>query len=137
MRFLYAVGDLLIGWRLLVQAEVALAALDRDASAKDLSFYRGKVVIASYFAKNILPVLASTKEILVPSTTRSWNSRKTHSDNVPCAVWVVRNSECLLRDSNVVVNRRRNLVGTIRVSAPVRPPETPVFRGQPEREMVL
>ena len=47
-----------------MQAEVALAALDRDASAKDRSFYRGKVVIASYFAKNILPVLASTKEIL-------------------------------------------------------------------------
>lgn len=64
VRFLYAVGDLLIGWRLLVQAEVALAALDRDASAKDRSFYRGKVVVASYFAKNILPVLASTKEIL-------------------------------------------------------------------------
>ena len=64
VRFLYAVGDLLIGWRLLVQAEVALAALDRDASAKDRSFYRGKVVIASYFAKNILPILASTKEIL-------------------------------------------------------------------------
>ena len=64
VRFLYAVGYLLIGWRLLVQAEVALAALDRDASAKDRSFYRGKVVIASYFAKNILPILASTKEIL-------------------------------------------------------------------------
>ncbi|QHE68322.1 acyl-CoA dehydrogenase [Rhodococcus sp. WAY2] len=64
VRFLYAVGDLLIAWRLLVQAEVALAALDRDTPARDQPFYRGKVVIASYFAKNILPILASTKEIL-------------------------------------------------------------------------
>ncbi|TSD49960.1 acyl-CoA dehydrogenase [Rhodococcus sp. KBS0724] len=64
VRFLYAVGDLLIAWRLLVQAEVALTALDHGASAKDQSFYRGKVVIASYFAKNVLPILSSTKEIL-------------------------------------------------------------------------
>ncbi|MFE4501019.1 acyl-CoA dehydrogenase [Rhodococcus sp. NPDC056743] len=64
VRFLYAVGDLLIAWRLLVQAEVALTALDHGASAKERSFYRGKVVIASYFTKNILPILSSTKEIL-------------------------------------------------------------------------
>lgn len=64
VRFLYAVGDLLIGWRLLVQAEAALAALDRDTSARDRSFYRGKVGVASFFAKNILPTLTSTKDIL-------------------------------------------------------------------------
>ncbi|MFG1782121.1 acyl-CoA dehydrogenase [Rhodococcus oryzae] len=64
VRFLYAVGDLLIAWRLLAQAEVALAALDGDAPAKDRSFYRGKVVVASFFAKNVLPHLAATKVIL-------------------------------------------------------------------------
>jgi alkylation response protein AidB-like acyl-CoA dehydrogenase len=64
VRFLYAVGDLLIAWRLLVQAEVALAALDGDASAKDRSFYRGKVAVASFFAKNVLPHLAATKVVL-------------------------------------------------------------------------
>jgi hypothetical protein len=69
VRFLYAVGDLLIGWRLLVQAEVALAALDRDAPAKDRSFYRGKVVIASYFAKNTLPTLTATRHVLATLDT--------------------------------------------------------------------
>jgi alkylation response protein AidB-like acyl-CoA dehydrogenase len=64
VRFLYAVGDLLIAWRLLAQAEVALAALDGDAPAKDRSFYRGKVAVASFFAKNVLPHLAATKVIL-------------------------------------------------------------------------
>ncbi|MFC7447763.1 acyl-CoA dehydrogenase [Rhodococcus daqingensis] len=64
VRFLYAVGDLLIAWRLLVQAEVALAALDGDAPAKEQPFYRGKVAVASFFAKNVLPTLASTKVIL-------------------------------------------------------------------------
>ncbi|WP_027501808.1 acyl-CoA dehydrogenase [Rhodococcus sp. UNC363MFTsu5.1] len=64
VRFLYAVGDLLIAWRLLVQADVALAALDGDAPAKDRSFYRGKVAAASFFAKNVLPHLAATKVVL-------------------------------------------------------------------------
>ncbi|MFI6428655.1 acyl-CoA dehydrogenase [Rhodococcus oryzae] len=64
VRFLYAVGDLLIAWRLLAQAEVALTALDGDAPAKDRSFYRGKVAVASFFAKNVLPNLAATKVIL-------------------------------------------------------------------------
>ncbi|MGW6375532.1 acyl-CoA dehydrogenase [Rhodococcus sp. NPDC055112] len=64
VRFLYAVGDLLIAWRLLAQAEVALAALDGDAQAKDRSFYRGKVAVASFFAKNVLPHLAATKVVL-------------------------------------------------------------------------
>ncbi|MBP1162821.1 alkylation response protein AidB-like acyl-CoA dehydrogenase [Rhodococcus sp. PvR044] len=64
VRFLYAVGDLLIAWRLLAQAEVALTALDGGAPAKDRSFYRGKVAVASFFAKNVLPHLAATKVIL-------------------------------------------------------------------------
>ncbi|MCH9643010.1 MAG: acyl-CoA dehydrogenase, partial [Actinomycetia bacterium] len=39
--FLLAVGDLLIGWMLLHQAEVALAALDGDVSEHDRNFYAG------------------------------------------------------------------------------------------------
>ena len=46
--FLHAVGDLLIAWRLLVQADIAAAALDAGA---DDSFYRGKLAAASFFAE--------------------------------------------------------------------------------------
>ena len=62
VRFLLAVGDLIIGWRLLVQANVAQAAL---AAAKgDEAFYRGKIATATFFAANMLPNLASVREII-------------------------------------------------------------------------
>lgn len=64
VRFLMAVGDLLIGWRLLVQSEIALAALDAGASDKDKAFYEGKVAIASFFAKNVLPELTASRAIV-------------------------------------------------------------------------
>ncbi|OYD70242.1 acyl-CoA dehydrogenase [Rhodococcus sp. OK302] len=64
VRFLLAVGDLLIGWRLLVQAEVAMKALDSGSSTADGPFYEGKLLVASFFAKNVLPTLTSTREIL-------------------------------------------------------------------------
>ena len=48
--FLMAVGDLLIGWLLSRQAEIALAALDGDPSAADRSFYAGKVTIRQSFS---------------------------------------------------------------------------------------
>ena len=50
-RYLLA-GDLLIGWRLLAQANVAAAAL---AEGKDEDFYRGKIATAAFFASNMLP----------------------------------------------------------------------------------
>ncbi|MFI9510780.1 acyl-CoA dehydrogenase [Nocardia sp. NPDC052566] len=64
VRFLMSVGDLIIGWRLLVQAEIAAAALAGDASDKDRPFYAGKVAVASFFAKNVLPELTATKGII-------------------------------------------------------------------------
>ncbi|OBK44119.1 acyl-CoA dehydrogenase [Mycobacterium sp. 1081908.1] len=63
VRYLLAVGDLLIGWRLLVQAGVAHAAL-ADASASDAGFYRGKIATASFFAKNMLPRLSAQRRVL-------------------------------------------------------------------------
>ena len=57
VRFLLAVGDLLIGWRLLVGARVALAAGD-DA------FYQGKVAAAKFFAHNMLPLLTAVREVI-------------------------------------------------------------------------
>jgi alkylation response protein AidB-like acyl-CoA dehydrogenase len=61
--FLIAVGDLLIGWLLLRQAEIALAALDGDPGANDRAFYAGKVVTAKFFVKNVLPRLTAEREI--------------------------------------------------------------------------
>lgn len=63
VRYLLAVGDLLIGWRLLVQAGVAHAAL-ADADASDAAFYRGKVATATFFAKNMLPKLTSLRKVI-------------------------------------------------------------------------
>ncbi|OBF71474.1 butyryl-CoA dehydrogenase [Mycobacterium sp. 852002-51613_SCH5001154] len=63
VRYLLAVGDLLIGWRLLVQAGVAHAAL-ADAAATDAAFYRGKVATAAFFAKNMLPKLTSLRKVI-------------------------------------------------------------------------
>src|SRR5690606_7731789 len=46
-RILLALGDLIVGWLLLRQAEVALAALARDdVSPADRAFYEGKVASA-------------------------------------------------------------------------------------------
>src|SRR6478672_886623 len=64
VRFLMSVGDLLIGWQLLRQSEIAIKALDEGASDKDKSFYEGKVAIASFFAKNVLPELTATRSIV-------------------------------------------------------------------------
>jgi hypothetical protein len=62
VRFLLAVGDLIIGWRLLVQANVAQAAL--AASKGDEAFYRGKIATATFFSANMLPNLAAVRDII-------------------------------------------------------------------------
>jgi hypothetical protein len=63
VRFLMAVGDLIIGWRLLVQAQVALAALDANPTA-DADFYIGKIATARFFAANVLPLLSGVRSVL-------------------------------------------------------------------------
>jgi alkylation response protein AidB-like acyl-CoA dehydrogenase len=62
--FLLAVGDLLIGWLLLSHAEIALNALDGDASDGDRDFYAGKLAAANFFAKSVLPRLTSERKII-------------------------------------------------------------------------
>ncbi|MGW1678799.1 acyl-CoA dehydrogenase [Saccharopolyspora sp. NPDC002376] len=62
--FLMSMGDLLVGWLLLRQAEIALAALDAGASAKDQAFYQGKIATAHFFAKNVLPELTGRRKII-------------------------------------------------------------------------
>jgi alkylation response protein AidB-like acyl-CoA dehydrogenase len=63
VRFLLAVGDLLIGWLLLRHAEIALAALERDPTAAERAFYNGKVAAANFFVKNVLPRLTADRGI--------------------------------------------------------------------------
>ncbi|GAB3015407.1 acyl-CoA dehydrogenase [Mycobacterium bourgelatii] len=64
VRFLLAVGDLLIGWLLIKQAGVALKALDEGPSPKDVKFYEGKVVVAKFFANNMLPKLSGVRSVI-------------------------------------------------------------------------
>ena len=64
VRFLMSVGDLVIGWLLQQQAAVAIEALDAGASGDERAFYEGKVAVASFFAKNFLPLLTSTRQVL-------------------------------------------------------------------------
>ncbi|EME56761.1 acyl-CoA dehydrogenase [Amycolatopsis decaplanina] len=64
VRLLMSVGDLLIGWQLIKHAEVAIGKLDAGASAKDTPFYEGKLAVASFFAKNVLPELTSRRAIV-------------------------------------------------------------------------
>jgi len=63
-RLLLALGDLIIGWLLGRQAEVALAKLDLGSlGADDRAFYQGKVAAAGFFAATVLPRLAAEREI--------------------------------------------------------------------------
>ncbi|MDT7806051.1 MAG: hypothetical protein QOI78_9484, partial [Actinomycetota bacterium] len=64
VRLLMSVGDLLIGWQLLKHAEVAIAKLDAGASAKDVPFYEGKIAVASFFSKSVLPELTARRAIV-------------------------------------------------------------------------
>jgi len=60
-------GDLLVGWLLVRQAEVALAALDRGDPADD--FYRGKVAAARFFCATVLPRLTADAAIVENTST--------------------------------------------------------------------
>lgn len=62
--YLMAVGDLLIGWRLLVAADVAQAALTAGPARGDEAFYQGKVATATFFASQRLPIVSSVRGIV-------------------------------------------------------------------------
>jgi alkylation response protein AidB-like acyl-CoA dehydrogenase len=62
-RLLMGVGDLVVGWLLLRQAEVALAALP-GAAGRDVAFYTGKVASARWFARNVLPELTARRAVV-------------------------------------------------------------------------
>jgi hypothetical protein len=63
VRLLMAIGDLLVGWLLLRQAEIALAALGAE-TGRDQAFYEGKVAVARFFAATQLPLLSAQRTIV-------------------------------------------------------------------------
>jgi alkylation response protein AidB-like acyl-CoA dehydrogenase len=68
-RLLMALGDLVIGWLLLTQAEIAQQELDQIAAdAKDRDFYAGKLAAARFFAATVLPRLAAERQVLEETT---------------------------------------------------------------------
>jgi alkylation response protein AidB-like acyl-CoA dehydrogenase len=68
-RLLLGLGDLIVGWLLLRQADVALTALGGgDVSDSDKAFYNGKVAAAQFFCQTVLPRLASDRAITESTT---------------------------------------------------------------------
>ncbi|WP_320067235.1 acyl-CoA dehydrogenase [Micromonospora sp. RTGN7] len=63
-RFLLAIGDLVVGWLLQRQADVALRALAGEVSAADKAFYTGKVAAAKFFAGEVLPRIGADRRII-------------------------------------------------------------------------
>jgi alkylation response protein AidB-like acyl-CoA dehydrogenase len=69
VRVLLGFGDLIVGWLLARQAEVAGHALDRaDLTEPARDFYTGKRAAARFFATQVLPRLASDRRIVEEST---------------------------------------------------------------------
>jgi alkylation response protein AidB-like acyl-CoA dehydrogenase len=69
-RLLLALGDLMIGWLLTRQAEVAQGRLNAvgelasEMSAADRGFYAGKPAAARFFAEAVLPRLAADRRVV-------------------------------------------------------------------------
>jgi len=61
---LMSVGDLLIGYLLLRQARVAQSALDHGEATRDADFYAGKLAVAHWFARNVLPELTARRSVI-------------------------------------------------------------------------
>jgi hypothetical protein len=56
-------GDVVCAWLLLRGADVALVKLSGQVSAKDASFYEGKVAAAQFFAQTNLPPISAARAI--------------------------------------------------------------------------
>jgi alkylation response protein AidB-like acyl-CoA dehydrogenase len=63
-RVLLALGDLIVGWLLQRQADVALRALGQDVSPSDKAFYEGKIATARFFAHEVLPRIGADRKIV-------------------------------------------------------------------------
>ncbi len=66
-RLLMATGEVIIGWLLLRQADIAAERLP-SAAGKELDFYTGKVAAASHFIRTVLPHITAEKKIMESET---------------------------------------------------------------------
>jgi hypothetical protein len=62
-RLLMAVGDVIIAWLLLRQADIAATKLP-TATSKDVDFYTGKIASSKYFVHNFLPLITASRAIV-------------------------------------------------------------------------
>ena len=62
-RALMAVGDIIISWLLLRQADIATEKLP-TATGKDKDFYTGKIAAANFFVHNVLPHITADRKIV-------------------------------------------------------------------------
>jgi alkylation response protein AidB-like acyl-CoA dehydrogenase len=66
-RLLFAISEVVIGWRLLVSAQVAAAKLANGAVGDDIAFYHGKLVAARFYCKEVLPGLGASRRVIEAS----------------------------------------------------------------------
>jgi hypothetical protein len=62
-RALMAVGDIIISWLLLRQADIAAEKLAAGAG-KDADFYTGKIASAKFFVTTVLPHITADRKIV-------------------------------------------------------------------------
>ena len=62
-RLLMAIGDVIIAWLLLREADIAAAKLP-TATRKDVDFYNGKIASSKYFVYNFLPLITAERAIV-------------------------------------------------------------------------
>jgi hypothetical protein len=62
-RLLMAVGDVIISWLLLRQADIAASKIG-SASGKEKDFLEGKIAASRYFIHNFLPLIGATRAIV-------------------------------------------------------------------------
>ncbi len=62
-RILFSLAELVIGWRLAVNAKVALSRASK-ATGDDAAFYRGKLAASRFYAKTVLPGIGHARRLL-------------------------------------------------------------------------
>jgi alkylation response protein AidB-like acyl-CoA dehydrogenase len=68
VRLMLGLGDLVLAWLLLWEADVALAALEAGPAERDIAFYQGKVGAARFFCAERLPMLAADRAVTEATT---------------------------------------------------------------------
>jgi hypothetical protein len=66
-RILFAVGKLVVGWRLVVHAELAAERVE-SAGGADAAFYAGKVASARFYCAEVLPEIGADRRIIEASS---------------------------------------------------------------------